>query len=61
VKPLIPIPHFDNIPPYENMEALCELLDNILGQSYKEAAGLNKESNPPAKPGDSQRLTIPGV
>jgi hypothetical protein len=52
MKPLIPIPHFDNIPPYENREAFCQLLDDMLGRSYKEAAGLDHIGDPLRAPPD---------
>ncbi|MDR2193883.1 MAG: hypothetical protein LBP19_05370 [Treponema sp.] len=46
MKYLIPIPHRDTIPPYEDREVLCRMLDDIFGGLYNEAAGLNFLNDP---------------
>jgi hypothetical protein len=46
MKRLIPIPHFDNIPPYAEREKFCEMLDAVFGEVYDDIIGLNYLNDP---------------
>jgi hypothetical protein len=46
MKPLIPIPYCDNIPPYDEREPFCTMLDTIFGAVYADIVGLNYLNDP---------------
>jgi hypothetical protein len=46
MKRLIPIPHLDNIPPYDEREKFCEMLDAVFGAVYDDVIGLNHLNDP---------------
>jgi hypothetical protein len=46
MKYLIPIPHIDNIPPYEDRDVFCQMLDDIFGGVYNDVVGLNFLNDP---------------
>jgi hypothetical protein len=46
MKHLIPIPYCDNIPPYDEREPFCAMLDTIFGAVYADIVGLNYLNDP---------------